>query len=188
MNRSIRHLALAGLLLYPSIQHAMEPVKQISLGLGAVISLGALAYAYMAKSKPLPTITMVPEHTPGIEGVLNPYLRFTLRTTKDNSSIGSICANYCPTLHTATIETLKVSAEHQKHGYGDQLWNAVIIKLKEEDIHVVTWKAVPIDLPPCAVDTKEYQEKLDTLVKWYTKRGSVITQKNSTEVDMKLCI
>ena len=91
-------------------------------------------------------------------------------------------------MHTATIETLKVSAEHQKHGYGNQLWDAIITELKKQKIQIVTWKAVPIDLTSSSVGTKEYQEKLDTLVNWYTKRGGVITQKNSTEVDMKLCI
>lgn len=186
MSRSIIRIALISMTLYTATQ-AMEPIKKLSLGLQAIVSLGVLAYTY-AQLTSQPAVKIVAEHTPGIEGKPDHYLLFTLYKTSDKTRIGSICAYYYPSTHAATIEFLSVSEEYQKCGYGKQLWNTMIDALEKQDVHrnCITWKALPIGLAPSAINTQEYRKRLNTLVTWYIKRGGVIIKKNSTEAHMAL--
>ncbi|MFI5332534.1 MAG: GNAT family N-acetyltransferase [Candidatus Babeliales bacterium] len=177
-------ITLASLLLSSTQQHAMEHIKPIALGLGAAASL-ALAYVFATRAEP--AIKIVPEHTSGTD-TMCPFLKFALYKTADKMLIGSIYASYCISTQKAHIETLRISKQYQKQGYGEQLWNTMIHELKKHAVHTVTWRAVPIDLPPSLVYTPQCQKELNILVAWYEKRGGTVVTRYPAEVDMMLKI
>lgn len=184
MKKKIITLALASL-LSTSTHHAME-IKPLSLGLGALASLAALAYLYTQKSTP--EITIIPEHTPHKKDKPDHYFLFTLYKPATKDRIGSISATYNRPKQTATVQFLHVAPDYQKQGYGLQLWNSMMNALKKEKIKTVTWKALPADILPSSMNSKEYQQKLDGLIAWYQKRGGILIEKNSAEAYMKMLL